>query len=190
MKFYAIKNSKGQYWSYIAYEWRERVSETQLNEVLTSIKTIAEAHLSDLEDELDPRIVEFSDALQPVKEVVTQKEAEIIEYAKISKHALGSLYLDSIDDPSLMDDERLMRAYLNGYEVKKEKRYYVWVDVPGDVRLLGLQYFKTPNDTFKLNVKEVDTQISHLEEYRFTMGEIEWFNLQDCKRAEVEEYEA
>lgn len=59
--------------------------------------------------------------VQVLKEQVTSEEAEMLEEARTSQHPAFYIGLNGSDK----DHERLMRAYVNGYEIFKPERYYV-----------------------------------------------------------------
>lgn len=91
-------------------------------------------------------VVELVDKPEP--EVLDEDDASVVEKAKqksypaqwISEHA----HKDPYDTNTQFDEERLMRAYVNGYVVKKPKRYLLQLpdteDSDGEYALYAHKY--------------------------------------------------
>jgi phosphosulfolactate phosphohydrolase-like enzyme len=109
---------------------------------------------------------------EPEKVVLSEKQAEIVEGARI-----GESPATYICARGALDDEKLLiQAYVNGYTVAKEKKYYV--KVPLVQAQGGLWFFINSED--KLDA----TYLQELAK-KFTMDEIEENGLQDCEKEEV-----
>ncbi|WP_225352549.1 DUF1642 domain-containing protein [Lacticaseibacillus nasuensis] len=105
---YAIKNDEG--------EW-------QTGEALWSSIGDAEVYGTREDAEQDARnfgghVVELVEA--PAKVVVSKEEAKMLEQAK--KNGYPAEVIDAYNDMR-PDEDRLMRAYVNGWTVEKPKRY-------------------------------------------------------------------
>ncbi|MCH4010571.1 MAG: DUF1642 domain-containing protein [Furfurilactobacillus sp.] len=154
-KLYAVKNDEGKYW--------------ELSSVFSST-TNSKEQAKLVADEHGGHVVTLIE--EPEKAVLTNEQAKIIEKAHNDK--LPACYISSKSD----DEELLMKAYVNGYTVEKDKKYNV--KVPYAVN----SYFKKidandciAGDTFYVDLDEDLAQ--------FTESEIEQYGLQDCERKEV-----
>ena len=82
------------------------------------------------------------------------------------------------------EEELLMNAYVNGYTVEKEKKYYV--KVPHSEGWHFQKYSSTSklgsrNNWRPFPAKDVDSNMSK-ELFQFTESEIEHYGLQDCEK--------
>lgn len=126
-------------------------------------------------------VVEMVRKPEPV--VVSEEESEMLKKASnlrdwrpaavISEYAYEHEGY-SCDDEVLLED-RLMRAYVNGYTVAKEKKYYV--KVPHTQKAWYYQY----GDTDLLTICPADKELRG----KFTESEIEHYGLQDCEKLEL-----
>lgn len=125
---------------------------------------------------------------EPKKVVVSAEEAEMLKRAKdttIWRPAsviAGYAYeaeRDSSDAEVLLED-RLMRAYVNGWTVEKPKRYNVKVPHTDD------SYFYKVDDEY-CNAGDSYYLKGMTDKKRFTDAEIEHYGLQNCERVEVKE---
>lgn len=107
---------------------------------------------------------------EPQKPVVPQFVADLIEYAKKSDWDLEDTFQDIAGNDGSSDIyqwyysdsnnmETFARAWLDGYEVEKEKRYKV--KVKGVYFNSGLVFDKTNKKWFFSSIYEVDHQRGH-----------------------------
>ena len=174
MSLYAIKNDKGEWLGWEVYQddpkficgggsvWTD----------LDKAKFYAKAN--------GGHVVELAEA--PAKIMVNEDEAEMLEQAKCDEDP-AELLVGFVNSRYKYDEDgdaedRLMRAYVNGYTVAKEKKYYVKVPL---VQAQGGLWFYINSDD-KLDA----TDIQGLAK-KFTIDEIEHYGLQDCEKAEVEQ---
>ncbi|WP_179396337.1 DUF1642 domain-containing protein [Lacticaseibacillus absianus] len=179
MSMYAIKNTDGLYLganSIIVAEWTEDLASAARYTVQTSAQGDAER--------CGGRVVELGELIEtPKPVVVSDAEAEMLKRAKnttvwrpasvIAKYAYE--HERQADDEVLLED-RLMRAYVNGYTVEKPKRWIV--KVPHAKTLI---YFKV-EDVDDLGVAQSDSEGAWVE---FTAAEIEHYGLGDCEKVEA-----
>lgn len=154
-KLYAVKNDEGKYW--------------ELSSVFSST-TNSKERAKLVADEHGGHVVTLIE--EPEKVVLTKEQAKIIEKAHNDK--LPACYISSKSD----DEELLMKAYVNGYTVKKEKKYNVKVPKKwcGDDKY----YWAKEQDgtliwEWLINKEKKNAQ-------QFTMTEIEYYGLQDCEK--------
>lgn len=114
---------------------------------------------------------------EPEKVVLSKEQAEIVEKARVSDFP-GS-YISSC---------LLMKAYVNGYTVEKDKKYNVKVPKKwcGDDKY----YWAKEQDgtliwEWLINKDWMTTVIPKKNAQQFTMTEIEYYGLQDCEKEEV-----
>ncbi|WP_390410102.1 DUF1642 domain-containing protein [Lacticaseibacillus jixiensis] len=116
--------------------------------------------------------------------MVSEEEAKMLKKAKdttvwrpaavISKYAYTAVK-DS-DQEALLED-RLMRAYVNGWVVEQPKRWNV--KVPHAKTLI---YYKV-EDVDDLGVAQSDSEGTWVE---FTAAEVEHYGLLDCEKVECD----
>ncbi|WP_225047429.1 DUF1642 domain-containing protein [Lacticaseibacillus kribbianus] len=127
-------------------------------------------------------VVELVEA--PEKVVVSEEEAEMLEQAKCDDDPAELLvgFVNSHDqyDDDGMAEDRLMRAYVNGWEVEKPKRYFV--RVPHANRHY---YYQKCDSGEVIPVWDMEKE----PPTRFTAAEIEHYELTDCERVEVTDNE-
>lgn len=129
-KMYAVKNDKGVWLSLDSSH--ESVWYTN-NPTLFKDKSYAEAQAGPY-----GHVVEL---VEPEKVVLTKEQAEIVE--KANKRSFPAYYITQqtfVSD----DEELLMKAYVNGYTVVREKRYLVELD--GLVTTDGSKQYLTNKD--------------------------------------------
>lgn len=78
----------------------------------------------EIAEENDGQPVTFVE--EPEKVVLTKKQAEIVENARDEEYP-ATYISDNSDVGASGEEELLMKAYVNGYTVEKEKKYYVKV---------------------------------------------------------------
>lgn len=154
--------------------------------------TMVYARLYDEPSEPEHDVEEFGGHVvtlteEPEKIVVSEEEAEMLETAKNPTFRPSSVitsYSSCHGGWDLTSDleDRLMRAYVNGYTVAKEKKYNVKVlkKWSGDDK----HYWSKEQDgsltwAFLIN-KDYMIPIQ-----QFTLAEIEHYGLQDCEKEEV-----
>ena len=167
MKLYVVKNDEGEYW-----EFRDRDGFWPLCAVFypaTSNKKLAEKAA----DENGGHVVTFVE--EPKKVVLTKEQAKVIDEAHGSHQPATYISINTCSDE---EEELLIKAYVNGYTVAKEKKYNV--KVPLVQSQGGLWFFINSDD--KLDA----TYLQGLAK-KFTMDEIERYGLQDCEKVEVEQ---
>lgn len=165
-KLYAVKNAKGIYLFFSDdkhYRWREGWREGEI--AATTSQRIAH----DLCTEHGGHVATFIE--EPKKVVLTKEQAEIVEKAHTEGSAIAFIFVNGESD----DDELLMRAYVNGFTVAKEKKYNVKVPHTKDV-----WYYKA-GDAYLLTICPADKKLRG----KFTEAEIEHYGLQDCEKVEV-----
>lgn len=127
-------------------------------------------------------VVELAEA--PAKVVVSEAEAKILEGAKKDKHpCMYIAWKVQVDD-----EDRLMRAYVNGYTVAKEKRYQL--KVPYADGWIFQKYspeskLKHHNRSDTFPVRDTGLSGCQLELTWFTEAEIEHYGLHGCERVGV-----
>ena len=166
-KLYAVKNDEGKCW-----DFRDRDGFWPLCAVFypaTSNKKLAEKAA----DENGGHVVTLIE--EPEKVVLSKEQAEIVEEAHDSYYPAVYIY-DNTNLAASGEEELLMKAYVNGYTLAKEKKYYV--KVPLVQSQGGLWFFINSDD--KLDA----TYLQGLGK-EFTMDEIKENGLQDCEKVEV-----
>lgn len=115
MSMYAVNSNKctEQYWDFEAENYDGM---TNPGVYVTADKGEAE----DIGHKWQGHIIELVEA--PAKVVVSKAEAEILKQAKIADYP-ASWITESVYE----DEDRLMRAYVNGWVVEKPKRFNVKV---------------------------------------------------------------
>lgn len=163
-KLYMVKNDEGIYWDFLDSSgfWALYSSDCPT----TTSKDQAEL----VADEQGAHVVTFIEESKKV--VLTKKQAEIVEKARVSD--FPATYI-SERSPSY-DEEPLMNAYVNGYTVAKEKKYNV------KVPHTSLYYWKKLDGGLSINDLVANDKYDAL---KFTEAEIEHYGLQDCKKEEV-----
>lgn len=127
----------------------------------------------------DGHIVELVPAKPKVQ--VSQEEADMLEKAKhptLRPSFMITEYSNSHKGNILGNDleDRLMCAYVNGYEIVGQKRYNVKVPHTKDV-----WYFKASKAELLTIFPADDKKLRG----KFTEAEIEHYGLQDCDKVEV-----
>ncbi len=132
------------------------------------------------------KIVEL--VIKPKLERLTAEEASVIELAKQNDYP-AERFSDYVGGDADRSEARLIRAYVNGYAVKKEPRWYVMVPHTGRRNGLSLYYFKSPRSVNSPAVSRKWYRAGefHSPDYQFTQAEIDRYGLQDCEREEITE---
>lgn len=167
-KLYAVKNDEGEYW-----DFREQGKFWKLSSVFCStIDSKKQAEL--VADEHGGHVVTFVE--EPEKVVLTNEQAEIVDDAH--GHVLPACYIS--EQPE--DEELLMKAYVNGYILKKDTKYNVKVpkEWSGDDK-----HYWTKGQDGALTWAWLINKDYMIPTQQFTITEIEHYGLQDCEKVEV-----
>ena len=173
MSLYAVQDSTGNYWDFDNRRFYSPCNNARRNTTFDLAVADAVAKIS------GSHIVELAEA--QAKIVVSEDEAKMLERAKkpsFEETSVIDSYVTTHGGAEFGCDigDRLMRAYVNGYTVAKEKKYNVKVPL---VQAQGGLWFYINSDD-KLDA----TYIQDLAK-KFTMDEIEENGLQDCEKTEV-----
>jgi len=140
-------------------------------------------------------IVELVPAKPKVK--VSQEEADMLEKAKhptLRPSFMITEYSNSHKGNILGNDleDRLMRAYVNGYTVaKEEKKYVVYKNLEGkhntDVQYAQAYLSSDNSETLSWIITSwiLNDEDTNGSSFKFTESEIEHYGLQDCEKEEV-----
>lgn len=109
-KLYAVKNDEGKYLTI------ERMAPWWDSQVGTAVRNIDVALA--WSKKYGGHVVTFNE--EPKKAVLSEKQAKIVEGARVGHHPASGISLSGDND-----EELLMNAYVNGYTVKKDKKYRV-----------------------------------------------------------------
>ena len=119
-------------------------------------------------------MVELVEKPEPV--MVSEDEAEMLEQAKRNK------YPATLISNNTNDEDRLMRAYVNGWTVEKPKRWNVKVPHTTNSYYYDLGW---GNGLETQNMKAGTQPLPGFREAQFTQDEINKRGLQDYERVEV-----
>lgn len=125
---------------------------------------------------------------EPKKVVLTKDQAKIVERAH--DYTWPAKYItDHTDhtDNGFEAERLLMKAYVNGYTVAKEKKYLVYKELGGKKNNKQFAQAYRPTlipDTIIWLIKEHIIMSSDASD-QFTESEIEHYGLQDCEKEEV-----
>lgn len=180
-KLYAVKNDEGEWMSLDGTKMGIWYSN---NPTLFKDKSYAEAQSMGRR----AHVVELVEA--PAKVVVSEEEAEMLERAKASGYpvsAISGWCYEGEEDLTDVED-RLMRAYVNGYTVAKEKRYQL--KVPYADGWIFQKYspeskLKHHNRSGTFPVRDTGLSGCQLELTWFTAAELQQYGLQGCERVGV-----
>jgi predicted Zn-dependent peptidase len=110
-KLYAVKNDEGKYWDIGMPPWWDDKTGSVFKRIDLALRWAKK---------YDGHVVTLIE--EPEKVVLSKEQAKIVEGAHNDKYP--AYYISSKSN----DEELLMNAYVNGYTVKKEKRYLVELD--------------------------------------------------------------
>lgn len=175
MSLFAVKNDKGEWLGWEVYQddpeficgggsvWTD----------LDKAKFYAKAN--------DGHVAELVEA--PEKVVVSEEEADMLEQAKNMINPMHLLWMNELTHNGDSDGQsRLLRAYVNGYTVEKEKKYNV--NVPHATN--SYYYDMGGGNGLETQDMKAGTQpLPGFREAQFTQDEINKRGLQDCERLEV-----
>lgn len=182
VKMYAVKNENGEWFDF--YDEKFWPSEaciwttTGNHEYANRIAFERGGHVVALVEKPEP-------------EVVSEKEASLLEKMADGTNFNGERGFEPglvitnfvLNNPvhgesHFETEDRLMRAYVNGWTEEKPKRYGVWVP-----HVVGKMYFKDGRGNDGLDVADAD--FLNDSNQQFTLAEIEHYGLQDCEKVEV-----
>ena len=172
---YAVKNDKGEWLGWEAYQddpeficgggsvWTD----------LDKAKFYAKAN--------GGRVVELVEKPEPV--VVSEAEAEMLEQTKNMLNPMHVLWMNELTHNGDSDgQDRLMRAYVNGWVVEEPKRWYVKVPHATNSYYYDMGW---GNGLETKNMKAGTQPLPGFREAQFTQDEINKRGLQSFERVEV-----
>ena len=159
-KLYAVKNDDGEWLSF--NDTQEEIWYSN-NPTLFKDKSYAEAQSMG-------RKANVVELVEPKKVVLTKEQAKIVGNAHFRLSPATFIY-----DSNEKDEELLMKAYVNGYTVAKEKRYIVKVPHTDD------SYFYKVDDEY-CNAGDSYYLKGITDKKWFTDAEIEHYGLGNCER--------
>lgn len=189
MSMYAVKNDEGKWLQTDTFGtcyWKDEIYDAE-----RYIEVLYAHHDA---KRYGGRVVELVEA--PAKVVVNEKEAELLDKFKsgrewaaglISKYATELFMNDKTNNVVALED-RLMRAYVNGWTVEKPKRYLIYKRLPGAAHVNKIdvvQAMKYEDNSGFMWVFRYADELSKHNQYQFTAAEIEHYGLLDCEKVEV-----
>jgi hypothetical protein len=187
---YVIENDNGEVLDRICYEFTSDVDRALLFD-----EPIAPAEYA---KRYGGHVIELVEKQEPV--VVSEEEAKLLKRAKgngwrvagaINQHMRAALPSSEPFDVGTKLEDRLMRAYVNGWTVEKPKRYIVLMRLPGKkgpddnvwhyMRAMRSQQ----GDYIWWSFADADGTCKSHRNDAFTAAEIEHYGLQDCDKEEV-----
>ena len=162
-KLYAVKNVEGKYWDTGMPPWWSDKTGSVFKRIDLALMWAKK---------YDGRVVTLVE--EPEKVVLTKEQAEIVENAR-DEDFPATYISDSANLADFGEEELLMKAYVNGYTVAKEKKYNVKVPHTKDV-----WYYKSVDGNLRTICPE-DKKLRGT----FTEAEIEHYGLQDFEKEEV-----
>ncbi|EPC29311.1 hypothetical protein Lpp22_1556 [Lacticaseibacillus paracasei subsp. paracasei Lpp22] len=174
-KLYAVKTAEGKYWD---FEDRDGFFELSFASCPT---TDNELDAKDVIHDYGGHIVTLIE--EPEKVVLTKKQAEIVEKARVND--IPATYLSARTNNG--EESLLINAFVNGYTVAKEKKYLVYKVLGGKQKHeLFAQAYRPAifPDTITWSVGERRVPKTGASA-QFTESEIEHYGLQDCEKEEV-----
>lgn len=164
-KLYAVKNDKGEYWDIGMPPWWDDKTGSVFKRIDLALRWAKK---------YDGHVVTLIE--EPEKLVLSKGQAEIVENARDEEFP-ATYISDSANLAASGEEDLLMKAYVNGYTVEKEKKYNV------KVPHTRFYYWKWKADEPGIDALTSDDKKD--ERYRFTETEIEHYGLQDCEKEEV-----
>ena len=174
-KLYAVKDDKGYYWEFKDLCGIDLGGFWELLDVSVPF-TASEEDAKNTAKDHGGHVVELAEA--PAKIVVSEEEADMLEQAKYDYCAASVISAYSTEHIGAMGQDRLMCAYVIGWEVEKPKRYLV--RVPHTNRHY---YYQKCDSGEVIPVWDMETE----PPTQFTIAEIDHYGLQDCEKTEVEQ---
>ena len=166
MKLYVIENDDGEWWSNYVRRFTSNDQAT-----LYRGKDAADYDISELGSSMC-HAVELVEA--PEKVVVSEEEAKMLERAKDSCWP-AHIFDCGAAGATINSQDRLMRAYVNGWTVEKPKLFLVKVPHTDD------SYFYKIDDEY-CNAGDSYHLEGMTDKKWFTLAEIEHYRLGDCQK--------
>jgi len=172
MSLYAVQDNVGNYWDFDNRGFHSPQNNARRNTTFNLALADAIVQMN------GGHVVELVEA--PEKIVVSEAEAKMLTGAKTATYPAE--YITRHSCLKQGSEDRLMRAYVNGWTVAKPKRWNVkvphadcsWYQKRADGKI----------DT--IWVKGLSSQFGgYPDGVEFTLAEIEHYDLQDCERVEV-----
>lgn len=172
-ELYAVKNDEGEYWDFKDLDGFWGLYDASRPITVSKENANAAAH------NYGAHVVTFVE--EPKKVVLTKKQAKIVEKAHTEESAIAFIFVNGESD----DDELLMRAYVNGYTVAKEKKYLVYKVLGGKQK--QEQFAQAYRSSIYPGTVSwiLANEVTNRSFAQFTEAEIEHYGLQDCEKEEV-----
>ena len=174
MSLYAVQDNVGNYWDFDNRGFHSPQNNARRNTTFNLALADAIVQMN------GGHVAELFEA--PAKVVVSEEEAEMLEQAKDDYCAASVISSYSTEHIGAMGQDRLMRAYVNGWTVEKPKRWNVKVPKKGSGD--DKHYWAKENDG-ALTWAYLISKDYMIPAQQFTAAEIEHYGLQDCERVEV-----
>ena len=173
-KMYAVKNDEGKYW-----DFEDQDGFWELNTM--NLATIAGEEVAEcVARDRGGHVVTFVE--EPEKVVISNEQSKIVEDANKYKFPASYISMNTDDYDGL--EKLLMNAYVNGYTVKKEKKYNVKVPHAEGwhfQKYSSASKLGARNNWRPFPAKDIDSNMSK-DLFIFTEAEIEHYGLQDCEK--------
>lgn len=166
MSLWAVKDVDGWFWDFTDEGFYEE------NDTRTAGIPNRD-YANQIANEHNGTLTEYVQKSAPI--VVSEEESEMLERAKASGYpvsAISGWCYEGEEDLTDVED-RLMRAYVNGWTAEKPKRYFV--RVPHTNRHY---YYQKCDSGEVIPVWDMETE----PPTQFTEAEIEHYGLQDCEK--------
>lgn len=167
-KLYVVKNDEGKYWDTGMPPWWDDNTGSVFKRIDIALMWAKKygGHVVTLIEE-------------PEKLVLSKEQAEIVENARDEEFP-ATYISDSANLAVSGEEELLMKAYVNGYTMEKEKKYNVKVPQKwgGDDK-----HYWTKEQDGTLTWAHLSNKGYMIPAQRFTLNEIEHYGLQDCEKA-------
>lgn len=168
-KLYAVKNDEGKYLD-CEYAKFLPLSESYCPTM------VSEDNAKAIVNDYGGHVVTFIE--EPKKVVLTKKQAEIVEKARVND--IPATYISARTNNG--EERLLIKAYANGYTVKKETKYNVKVpkEWSGDDK-----HYWTKEQNGAMTWAWLINKGYMIPTQQFTLSEIEHYGLQYCEKVEV-----
>ncbi|WP_179394961.1 DUF1642 domain-containing protein [Lacticaseibacillus absianus] len=173
MSLWAVQNDEGEWMDDVGDFYPE---EAQYGVGYVGLMLTKRSEAEYLAKKYGGHVVELVEV--PAKVVVSEKEAKMLESARADKCPVTHISNFSAWYGS-DDEDRLMRAYVNGYTVEKPKRWNVKVP-----HVSNGYYYKDSDGLAAFTAKRGRML---QERSQFTAAEIDYYGLGDCEKAEVKD---
>lgn len=180
MTMYVIEDDDGEAISRYSYQFTGNIADAAIFDEPIAPAAYAKRY--------GGHVVELMENPEPV--VVSEEEAEMLERPKDSYWPAHVFDCGAAGVP-INSEDRLMRAYVNGWTVEKPKRYIVLMRLPGKkgpddnvwhyMRAMRSQQ----GDYIWWSFADADGTCKSHRNDAFTAAEIEHYGLQDCERIPV-----